>query len=60
MTKSDLIEKVTALSGKPLLVVSDTVERIFQCMKDALKQDDRIELRGFGSFENRVYGAYQG
>jgi integration host factor subunit beta len=26
----------------------------------ALKANDRIEIRGFGSFANRDYGAYQG
>ena len=29
-------------------------------MINALKNNDRIEIRGFGSFVNREYGAYQG
>ena len=33
---------------------------VFDMMSDALKKDDRIEIRGFGSFVNRSYGSYQG
>ena len=29
-------------------------------MVEALMKDDRIEIRGFGSFVNRQYDAYQG
>ena len=29
-------------------------------MIEALMKDDRIEIRGFGSFVNRAYGAYKG
>jgi len=29
-------------------------------MAEALKQDDRVEIRGFGSFVNRNYQSYQG
>ena len=36
------------------------VNLIFQEMGNALKKDDRIEIRGFGSFVNRCYGSYQG
>jgi integration host factor subunit beta len=33
---------------------------VFDMMGDALKRDDRIEIRGFGSFVNRSYESYQG
>ena len=33
---------------------------VFDLMSDALKKDDRIEIRGFGSFVNRSYESYQG
>jgi integration host factor subunit beta len=33
---------------------------VFDMMSDALKKDDRIEIRGFGSFVNRSYASYQG
>ncbi len=36
------------------------VNLVFDTMIAALKANDRIEIRGFGSFANRDYGAYQG
>ena len=36
------------------------VNTIFDSMVEALMKDDRIEIRGFGSFVNRQYGAYKG
>jgi integration host factor subunit beta len=36
------------------------VNTIFDSMIEALMRDDRIEIRGFGSFVNRLYDAYQG
>lgn len=55
MNKSDLIESV----GKrlPNLAIKDVeiiVNTIFDSMTGALAKDDRIEIRGFGSFEVRV------
>lgn len=51
MTKSELIdvisEKLPSLSKKD---VSDAVNNVFDAMTDALSKNDRIEIRGFGSF----------
>ncbi|PIR18130.1 MAG: integration host factor subunit beta [Deltaproteobacteria bacterium CG11_big_fil_rev_8_21_14_0_20_49_13] len=61
MNKSDLVELVT---GKlPNLTARDIemiVNIIFGSMTDALSKDDRIEIRGFGSFEVRVRKARKG
>ncbi|MBI2342987.1 MAG: integration host factor subunit beta [Deltaproteobacteria bacterium] len=55
MNKSDLI---TAVAGQmPNLAMKDVeiiVNTIFHSMTDALSTGDRIEIRGFGSFEVRV------
>jgi integration host factor subunit beta len=51
MTKSELIERITA--QQPHLLPSDVelaVKVILEQMSDALRQGDRIEVRGFGSF----------
>ncbi|MFH1874950.1 MAG: integration host factor subunit beta [Pseudomonadota bacterium] len=61
MNKSDLIETV----GKtlPNLAVRDVeviVNTIFDSMTDALAKEERIEIRGFGSFEVRVRKARKG
>ena len=60
MTKSDLI---TALSNKENLTGKtglEIVNLIFDGFTDALKNGGRIEIRGFGSFIAREYGAYKG
>jgi integration host factor subunit beta len=60
MTKSDLIElvanKLQLPKGKAELIVNC----IFESMEDSLKKGERIEIRGFGSFEIRHYKAYEG
>jgi integration host factor subunit beta len=60
MTKFDLIEKVVKASGRHPMEVEKCVNLVFEKMKSTLCRDDRIEIRGFGSFENRVYGSYEG
>ena len=36
------------------------VNCIFDSMEDSLKRGERIEIRGFGSFEIRNYRSYEG
>jgi len=61
MTKSGLIEKVSEktphISKKDTEVVVNT---IFDAMTDALKRGERIEIRGFGSFQVKVREARDG
>lgn len=61
MNKSDLIEVITDrlknLTRKEVEVIVDTV---FDKMSHALCKGDRIEIRGFGSFEVRTRDARQG
>jgi len=51
VTKSQLIETVASklqnVSKKDVEII---VETILSCMTDALTRDERIEIRGFGSF----------
>lgn len=60
MTKADLINKISEVAGITRVKAETVVNTIFDSMVDALMKDDRIEIRGFGSFVNRQYGAYQG
>lgn len=54
MTKNDLIKKLQEeLKTYALKDVSYVVNIIFDSMVDAIKRGERIELRGFGSFEVR-------
>ena len=61
MTKSGLIEKVAdktpQISKKDAEVV---VNAIFDAMTDALKKGERIEIRGFGSFQVKIREARDG
>jgi len=61
MTKSDLIERVAQkmphISKKDTEVVVNT---IFDSMTDALRTGERIEIRGFGSFQVKVRDAREG
>lgn len=55
MNKSDLIEKVAAkLEGLSHRDIEVIVNQIFDSMTNSLMSGDRIEIRGFGSFEVRV------
>ncbi len=60
MTKVDLvaaIEKQANLTHKQAEFVVNTC---FECMIRSLYGDERIEIRGFGSFANRNYKSYEG
>ncbi len=61
MTKSGLIEEVARrtphISKKDTEVVVNT---IFDSMIDSLKIGDRIEIRGFGSFQVKMREAREG
>lgn len=60
MTKADLINHISETAGITRVKSETVVNTIFDCMVDALLKGDRIEIRGFGSFVNRTYGAYKG
>ncbi len=61
MTKSGLIEEVAKrtphISKKDTEVVVNT---IFDSMTQALKEGERIEIRGFGSFQVKTRDAREG
>lgn len=61
MTKSDLIERVA--ERVPHISKKDTetvVNTIFDSMTEALRNGDRIEIRGFGSFQVKTREAREG
>ncbi|MBU6374497.1 MAG: integration host factor subunit beta [Bdellovibrionales bacterium] len=60
MTKADLINIISEKAHLQHKQAELVVNMVFDMMSDALKKDDRIEIRGFGSFVNRSYGSYQG
>ena len=60
MTKSELIETVANKLKLPKGKAELIVNCVFDSMEAALKAGERIEIRGFGSFEIRHYKAYEG
>jgi integration host factor subunit beta len=53
MTKADLVEEVTRITELPRKEAEAVVETIFESIIAALQSDDKIEIRGFGSFRTR-------
>src|SRR5262252_3975908 len=53
MTKADLVEEVTRVTELPRKESEAVVETIFDSIIAALQADDKIEIRGFGSFRTR-------
>jgi nucleoid DNA-binding protein len=50
LIKQDLIQRVVERTGLPRIKAESAVDAIFEAMKKALGDNDRIELRGFGVF----------
>ena len=53
ITKADLVEEVTKVSGLKRNDSEELVETIFDSIIHALQTGDKIEIRGFGSFRTR-------
>lgn len=60
LTKADLINMVADKAKITRVKAETVVNTIFDSMVEALMKDDRIEIRGFGSFVNRQYDSYKG
>ena len=60
MTKSQLIDIVTEKTQVPRKKAEEVVNLIFDSMTEALVKEDRIEIRGLGSFVVRHYATYKG
>src|SRR4029077_15862054 len=53
VTKADLVEEVTRVTELPRKESEMVVETIFESIIQALHSNDKIEIRGFGSFRTR-------
>ena len=60
MTKAELVEEVSKVSELTKKHSEVIVNTVFQAIVDALHNDEKIELRGFGSFRIRQRRARQG
>ena len=53
MTKADLVEEVSRAIAASRKDAEQIVEHVFEAVVQALRSDDKIEIRGFGSFRTR-------
>jgi integration host factor subunit beta len=60
MTRRELIAAVAAAEGLSIKEAELAVKTVFGNMERALTEEDRIEIRGFGSFKVKSYQGYQG
>ena len=60
MNKGNLIKQVSEKSNIELKAAKVIVNTFFDAMRESLEKGDRIEIRGFGTFVVRHYGAYKG
>lgn len=60
MNKSELIRNLAEDRGISLDEATEIVSIFFDSMKEAFKNGDRVEIRGFGSFKIKEYEGYQG
>ena len=60
MNRSDLAKQLSTKSNVTKKRANDVVNLVFDSLTDALMDDDRIEIRGFGSFMVREYDSYTG
>ena len=50
MTKADLIESATNKAGLPRQSVEDIINEVFNGITAALKNGDKVNISGFGTF----------
>ncbi len=51
MTKADIIDRVANGTGLTKIETEAVINGFISVVKDALKEEERIEIRGFGSFK---------
>ena len=60
MNKSELVEALSVREGLTYKKAEQIVNLVFDSMAEALVENVRIEIRGFGSFMVKDYKAYMG
>ena len=60
MTKADLVDQVTALGSLTRRDGEIVVETFFEGVIEAVAADEKVEIRGFGSFRTRQRKARTG
>ena len=60
MNKSQLIEALAREEGLTIKRAEMVINTVFESIEQALIEDDRVEIRGLGSFKVKHYLGYVG
>ena len=60
MTKTDLVNVVAAETEVSKKTVDTVVNGVLEAITNALKEDDKVQLIGFGTFEIKTVAAREG
>ena len=60
MTKAELIERLSEKTKMSVQRAELVVNAVFACLEQSLRRGERIEIRGFGTFQVRSYKGYEG
>jgi DNA-binding protein HU-beta len=50
MVKADIVDEVQNKTGFSRQKVQESVDLVFECVKEALIKNEKVEFRGFGIF----------
>ena len=60
MTKGDFIAVIADKPKFPWARAELLVDVVFDCIEQSMSRGEKIEIRGFGTFQVRSYRAYRG
>jgi integration host factor subunit beta len=60
MTKAELVEFLAQKTKMSVQRAEFVVNAVFSCMEQSMRSGERIEIRGFGTFQIRDYKGYKG
>lgn len=60
MTKSEVAQKIMQKTGISRIQSIEALEIFIKCIKDALKEGDKVSLVGFGTFQVKNKNARKG
>lgn len=60
MTKAELIERLAEKTKMSVQRAEFVVNAVFACLEQAMRRGERVEIRGFGTFQIRTYKGYKG
>jgi integration host factor subunit beta len=60
MTKSEIVKKLAEKENLKRKIAEEIVDIVFNSMKEALVNGDKVEIRGFGTFKVKNYKPYEG